>query len=395
MSGLFAVFWHEFRRIFQVRPAFSVFVLAAAIYAILYPQPYLAETLRDVPIAVVDQDGTASSRELARRVDATPDTAVTMVLPDLADAEREVYARHIYGILVIPRDFERDLLHGRASPIALYADASYFLMNQRVSGAVSAVAKTFGTEVETARLIGIGVDPAVATVVTDPLQLTAVPLFNPQGGYATYVLPGAFVLLLQQMLLIGTGLLNTIPGGKLVMKSSQHGAPNAVETVLGKWLAYLAIEALVLPIYLVVLPYLYGIPRLGSVGTILLMAVPFVLAVSGLGMVIAAVFKKPLTVQLTTAAIGMPFFMLAGFAWPAEAIPPAIHLVSLLVPSTSAIDGFVRVSQLGAPLSEIHIQFLTLWGLAAFYGCLAMALETRKRRADATKLGRTGLVASH
>jgi len=76
--------------------------------------------------------------QLARRVDATSDIAVTMVLPDIVSAEREVFARKIFGILAIPKNFERDLLHGRASPIALYADASYFLLYQRVAGGVAA-----------------------------------------------------------------------------------------------------------------------------------------------------------------------------------------------------------------------------------------------------------------
>src|SRR4051812_40991110 len=120
------VFRHEFRRIFALRPAFSVLILGVALYAVFYPQPYINEALRDVPVAVVDRDGTASSREFARRVDATPDVAVTQVLPDLATAQREVFARNISGVLVIPKDFERDLLHGRPSPVALYADASYF-----------------------------------------------------------------------------------------------------------------------------------------------------------------------------------------------------------------------------------------------------------------------------
>ena len=172
--------------------------------------PYLNEALRNVRIAVVDVDGTTTSRELARLVDATPDIAVTMVLPDLVSAEREVYARKIFGIVVIPKSFERDLLHGRASPIAL-CDASYFLIYQRMSGGVVAVARTLGVEVETARLIGIGVDPALAAAAIDPMRLTAVPLFNPQGGYATYVLPGACVLLLQQILLMGVGLRGTLP----------------------------------------------------------------------------------------------------------------------------------------------------------------------------------------
>src|SRR6266542_211280 len=152
MNMLFAAAYEELRRIFTLKPAFSVLILATAIYAVYYPQPYLNEALRDVPIALVDRDGTTSSREIARRIDATSDVTVAMVLPDLPNAERAVYARNVSGILLIPKDFERDLLHGRQSPIALYADASYFLIYQRVSGAVAAVARAFSTEVEGSRL---------------------------------------------------------------------------------------------------------------------------------------------------------------------------------------------------------------------------------------------------
>ena len=169
MMAVFVVFREEFRRIFALRPAFSVLIAAVAIYAVFYPQPYLNETLRNVPLALVDLDGTTSSRELARRIDATPDVAIGMVLPDVPSAQRSVYERTISGILVIPRNFERDLLHGRPSPIALYADASYFLIYQRISLGVAAVARTFGTEIETARLIAFGIDPAVAAAAADPL----------------------------------------------------------------------------------------------------------------------------------------------------------------------------------------------------------------------------------
>jgi ABC-2 type transport system permease protein len=118
-----------------------------------------------------------------------------------------------------------------------------------------------------------------------------------------------------------------------------------------------------LPLYLIELPYFYGLPRLGGVIPILIFAVPFVLSVSGLGLVVAAIFKNPLSVQLVLAAIGMPFFFLAGFAWPAEVIPPAVHVASLLVPSTSATNGFTWLAQLGAPLADVRGEFLMLWGL--------------------------------
>ena len=372
MSGPLDVFRHEFRRIFTVKSAFSVMVLGAAFYALFYPQPYLNEALRNVPIALVDRDGTQSSRDFARRVDATPDVAITEELPDVTSAEREVYARRVGGILVIPQYFERELLHGRPSPVALYADASYFLIYQRVAGAVAAVARTVGAEIETARLIAIGVDPAIAVVAPDPMPLTAVPLFNPEGGYATYVLPAAFVLILQQTLLMGVGLLSTLPGADPGEGDTRRRRPSPVAIVVGKLLAYLALEAVILPAYLIVLPYLYGLPRLGGILPILIFAVPFVLSVAGLGFVVAGIFRRPVRVQLILAAAGLPLFMVAGFSWPSEAIPPVIRLVSYLVPSTSAIDGFVKLSQLGAPLSAVNPEFFTLWALAFFYNFVAL-----------------------
>jgi ABC-2 type transport system permease protein len=380
MKRALAIFKDELRRIFALRPVFSLLVVGSAFYAVFYPQPYLNEALRNVPIAIVDGDGTSVSRELARRIDATSDIAVTRVLPDLASAEREVYARKIFGILMIPKNFERDLLHGRASPIALYADASYFLMYQHVSGGVAAVAQTLGAEVETARLVVIGVDPALASAASDPMQLTAVPLFNPQGGYATYVLPGAFVLILQQILLIGVGLLGTLPGADPAESATDDPPRRPFATVVAKMLAYLLIEAIILPLYLIALPYLYGLPRLGGVIPILVFAVPFVLSISGLGLVVAAIFKNPLSVQLVLAAIGLPLFYLAGFAWPTEMIPPAVHAASLLVPSTSAINGFTKLAQLGAPLTDVRGEFLMLWALTLFYGGIAWILEVRRRQ---------------
>ena len=384
MSTFVAVFRSEIGRIFSLRPVFSVMIVAAAIYAVFYPQPYLNEALRKVPIAVVDQDRTQTSRELARLVDATPDVAVAQVLPDVPTAQHEVYTRSIFGILLIPQHFERDLLHGRSSPIALYADASYFLMYQRMNGAVTAVSRTLGTNFEIARLVGLGVDPPVAAAATDPMPFVPVPLFNPQGGYATYVLPAAFVLILQQTMLIGVGLLGTMPGAPMPSAGARRRfgdlAYESIATTAGKLLAYLVVHALIVSTYLIGLPYLYGIPRLGSVATILAFAVPFTLAVGGLGLVVAATFRKPIAVQLVFAAIGLPFFFLAGFAWPTEAMPMVVQWLARLLPSTLAIDGLVDVAQLGASLSDVRGEFLGLWLLAATYAGIAVIIEFRNRR---------------
>lgn len=390
MTGLLAVCRNELNRIVTLPPVFAVMILAVAIYAVLYPQPYLNEALRKSPVIVVDQDRTTTSRELIRRVDATPDVAVVSVEPSLPEARRHIFSREASGILVIPEGLERELLRGRASPVALYADASYFLIYQRIALGITAVTRTMGAETEIRRLIGMGVDRPLAAAAADPMPLTAIPLFNPQGGYASYLLPAAFVLILQQTLLIGIGLLGTLPGAR---PADETAFASPLATVAGKLLAYLALQAVTVPFLLVVLPWFYGIPRLGSLGSILLFALPFGLAVGSLGLVIAGLFRSALAVQLTMASIGMPFFFLSGFSWPLEAMPRFAQWLSLPIPSTAGIDGFVRLGQLGAGLSDLRWQMVTLWALAGIYTAMAVLLE-RRRATRAAPAAATGLSTS-
>jgi len=379
MSEMFYVMGVELRRIFAVRSAFSAMILAVLIYAVLYPQPYLAETLRDVPIAVVDQDRSTASQDLLRRIDATEMVEIAQSAPDMVAAQRLLFERQVYGILVIPQDFERSLLRGSPAPVALYGDASYFLMYQRIAGGVSAVTRTVGAEVEAGRLIASGIDPTLAAAAGDPMPVVAVPLFNPQGGYATYLLPAAFVLILQQTLMMAVGLLGTAGSAGMTAETSRRvRTAGALGTVIGKTLAYLVIQSVLFTFCTIVLPALYGIPRLGSPLDILAVGLPFVLAVSLLGQACAVILKRGEIVQLVLIAVGLPFFFLSGFSWPTSAMPQAIVWIAQLVPSTSAIEALVRVGQMGAPLSAVKTETLTLWALVVLYGSLAVLFEYRR-----------------
>ena len=82
------------------------------------------------------------------------------------------------------------------------------------------------------------------------------------------------------------------------------------------------------------------------------MAIPFVLAVSFLAQFVASGFKRRETAVLLFIAAGLPLFFLVGVSWPLEGIPDSLRMASRIVPSTSAIDGLVRINQMGASLSR-------------------------------------------
>lgn len=375
MTTVFNVWRDTLWQIFTYRPAFMVMVLSLVIYGLLYPQPYLTETLRDIPVAVVDQDGSVSSREFTRRLGATEAVQIAGIFPDLAAAEQALFARRVYGVVYLPQGFERDTLRGGATTLALYADASYFLMYQQLSTGVNTVARGLGAEVEMGRLVAQGMAPTNALAQVDPLPLVLVPLFNPQGGYASYLLPAAFVLILQQTLMMGVGLLATRRERPAAPSGLTGG--NGLQNLLGQALAYVSLYAVLIPLFLQGVPGWYGLPALGSLGMLLWVALPFVLAAVFLGLLITAWLKRGELVQLVLLGIGLPFFFLSGFAWPTDAMPGWIVFLSQWVPSTPAIDALVRVTQMGARMSDVGWQVLHLWGLALFFAVLLVMVQSR------------------
>ena len=100
------------------------------------------------------------------------------------------------------------------------------------------------------------------------------------------------------------------------------------------------------------------------------MAIPCVLAVSFLAQFVASGFKRRETAVLLFIAAGLPLFFLVGVSWPLEGIPDSLRMASRIVPSTSAIDGLVRINQMTArACRDVSRDWLTLWGLAGALRC--------------------------
>ncbi|MBV8107887.1 MAG: ABC transporter permease [Hyphomicrobiales bacterium] len=214
-----------------------------------------------------------------------------------------------------------------------------------------------------------------------PIDFLSQPLFNPTGGYAIYVVPAAFILILHQTLLLGVASLGgaAYAAGGPANRRLRSG-PRAV---FGQALAHLCFAAPGLALYLIVLPKVYGFSTLGRLQDLALMAVPFVLSVSFLAQFVSAWFTRRETAVLLFIAVSLPLFFQVGVSWPVEAVPDFIRAASRVFPSTSAIDGLVRINQMGASILEVKRDWTTLWILTIVYGLLAAAATAIVSRSEA------------
>lgn len=369
--GLVRAFTDEYGRILRDRGAFSLIVLAPIIYGIFYPQPYLGQLIKDVPIAVVDDDHSTVSLMILQALDANEALEVVRRPTTLAEAEAALSRREVFGILSIPANTERDILKGGSGRLPAFVDSTYFLLYSRtLQGIVESVgAVRADLAARSARPDGSLYRAALAG--SAPVEILNQPLFNPTGGYASYVVPAAFVLILQQTLLMGVATIGGVAfegGGALARRNR-----SAVMAVIGQSLAHLLLSLPGYVLFLVVLPRIYGFSASDHVLDILALSLPFILSVSFLGQFSGSWFRRRETAVLLFVAISLPLFFLVGVAWPPEAIPSALRAMSWVLPSTSGIDALVRVNQMGASLADVFDEWAKLWMLTAAYAVLAVA----------------------
>lgn len=370
----------EYRLVFTDSGVVLIFLAGLTIYSMFYPLPYSTEVLREIPVVVVDLDDTALSRKLVRWAEATEEVRFVNHTRDLAEARSQVLNSEAEGIFVIPRGFERDVLRGDRATVSTYVDACYFLIYRQVMTGLYKATATLSAGIEVRRLTAAGFGEEHAMAARDPLPVDSRPLFNPASGYATYVVPGVLILILQQTLLIGIGMVGGTRRERLhrFKDGMRDRHERFLATIMARSTAYFSIYILYPLFYLLVVFRVYDLPRQGNLGEVILFLVPYVLAITYLGMALTDVFYSREIAIPALIFTSVPAIFLLGFAWPIETLPRWLRAFSLLFPCTTGCAGFIRINQMGASLWEVRFEWFVLWGLCAFYLTLSWLLARRR-----------------
>jgi ABC-2 type transport system permease protein len=333
-----------------------MFIIVPLFYPILYGLIYNTETIHETPLIVVDESHSSSAREFVRKIDASPDVSVFAYASSLEEARERMNRKEASGILLIPSDFSRKINRGEQAVTALYADMASILYYQAILLAATEASLEMAGEIR-------------VQTADDPILYESVPLYNPQKGFASFLLPAILVLVIQQTLLLGTGILCATSRernrGRLLPPDKIH--TGTLRIVFGKALAYLTIYIFVCIWALVIVPHLFRIPQLTHFNMLLLFILPLQLSCIFFAMTIAAFIRGRETPMMVLAFTSLIFLFISGVSWPASAIPDFWRYAGYLVPSTLGIQGFVKLNSMGADLWEIAFEYRMLWLLTGIY----------------------------
>ncbi|MFC6621422.1 ABC transporter permease [Novosphingobium panipatense] len=351
-----AAFRATWATVLTSRTLLSTMLLAVVLYAFYYPAPYSQEVAQQLPVVLVDEDGSALSRELVRNLEATRAVIVAEHAPSVAEAQAQLRAGKVDGVVLIARGLQRQLRTGApGAGIAVWVNASYLLRASTIGEAVTEVLRDLAVE----KLDVLG--QAVRT--GPPVTIVREPMFNPTAGYKGYVFPAVTIVIIQQTLLFGVA---TFVGGRRRDGRWRMGHGE----YLGTWAAFTSVGLLTCLFLFGFIFWVQGISHDENVAGMLLAAPLLAASVAGLGLWLGSYFDRSERAMMILAPTSAPFFFLSGTAWPLDQMPGFVRAVAQLIPSTSGVQVFVPLNQMHASLADVAPGVLTLLGLALLYGGL-------------------------
>lgn len=362
MNSVFYICQKELKAVFKDQGVLIFFLLVPLAYPLLYAFIYTGEVVREVPAAVVDMNKSTLSREFIRKVDATPDVKIQSHCADMEEAKLLLKESKVYGVIYIPESFSSDITKGIQTQVTLYCDMSGMLYYKAILTASTEVSIKMNKAIKAKR--AGNTTNRQDEISATPITYEAVNLFNPQAGYASFLLPAVLILIIQQTLLLGVGLsAGTARENNrfrdLVPLSRQY--QGTLRIVLGKSSAYFIIYAIVSAYILCVVPKIFSLVQIAQAGTLAAFILPYVLSCIFFAMTCSIFIHHREACMMIYVFTSVPLLFISGVSWPGSAIPEFWRVISWLFPSTFGINGYIAINSMGATLDQVLPEFRALW----------------------------------
>ena len=341
-----------------------VYVFTASVYTSATSMP---ETLHNAPIAIVDEDNSALSQRIASAFYPPQFTPPAMI--DYGRVDPGMDAGQYTFALVIPPNFQRDVLARRSPALQLNVDATRMSQAFTGSGYIQQIA--IGEVNEFVKRYR-GAEPL-------PVDLALRARFNPSLDKAWF---GSVVQIINHITL-----LSIILTGAALIREREHGTiehllvmpVTPAQIMLSKiWsMALVVLIASFLSLNLMVRGVL-GVPIEGSIALFFAGAALSLFATTSMGIFIATLARNMPQFGMLMMLTIMPLQMLSGGTTPRESMPEIVQNIMLIAPTTHFVELSQAILYRGAGLETVWQPFLALAliGTVLFFLSLARFRKT-------------------
>ena len=327
--------------------------------------------LADVPVAAVDLDNGSMSREVVRLIDALPSVNVVCKLQNPEEGNAMLHSSKVYGVVIVPKDFERDMLLNKAPQILVYLEGRHMSVAGVLKRDLTNLSGEYWQKQDTLLRLRTGVPFEAARKQSGNISIDLHAINNQAINYRTFLSRAMFPALFQ--LLLAMYLAYVLYGLRSsAMTETIRKAP--VRTIIGTVFPPVIWSWLMLTAAAVIM-HRTGYLALSCPFTELsLCYLAFAVTIAAVAIAINGMCDTPLQCFSVTSALAAPAFGFCGITFPSSAMSPLGAFWSGLMPLTHLMKVDAQVFQLGAPFLSQWRAEISMLIIALVFGSVGLIL---------------------
>lgn len=371
---MFKVILREWRRLLS-RPIYLFCIFIVPLVSAVMLTSLMGEGLpTEMPVGIVDQDNTSTTRNIARNLDAFQNTRIATRFANVTEARHAMQRGEIYAFYYLPKGTTEKLLRQEQPKVSFYTNNTFLMAGSLLYKDMRTMSELASGAATRSVLIAKGATNDQAMAFLQPVAVDAHPIGNPSLNYNVYLsnilIPGMLSLMIFFVTVYSIGQEIKEAHGRAMLI---HTRGVAWKALLGKLAAQ---AALFLPVAWALGAYLYGYLHfpcqcgwLTMVGLLSL----FVFASQGMGVLMICALPNPRFGLSFASLWGVLSFSICGMSFPAMAMHPMLHGVSYLFPLRHYYLLYVNCALDGWPLSNAW----PFWGALIGFALLPLLFSAR------------------
>jgi ABC-type Na+ efflux pump, permease component len=377
-SPFSSVLRREWQRMTSRRLYFGVCIVLPLFVLVFMSTIFGNGQMEKLPIGVVDQDNTALSRSIIRRISAVPTFDVAQLYVNEPAAREAVQKKEIYGYLSIPRQFEFSVVNGSNATLSYYYHFALLSVGSELMAAFATSLEDVALSPIILQAENLGVASKQITTFLLPVESNDHPIYNPSLDYSIYLSQPFFFVLFQILVMLTTVY---IVGMEIKFKTAnewlQTSNGNMPLAVFAKLMPYTVIFALIGCLANYVMFGILKIPFEGSWFAMNMVTVLFVIASQALALFLFSLFPAVSIIISIVSMVGSLGATLSGITFPILNMFVPVRFASYLLP----IHYFTEITQSIVYQDASYDYYWKSVVMLCVYPLLAFALIPRLKRA--------------
>tara|TARA_R110001583_G_scaffold17482_3_gene70674 strand:+ start:6246 stop:7406 length:1161 start_codon:yes stop_codon:yes gene_type:complete len=312
---------------------------------------------RDLPIGVLDLQQSALSRQLIREFDATSTLKVNHTFTDINEAKNAFIGNEIYGYLVIPRNFDRDIAIANPPQVTVFYNSQYILVGKLINSAALQAHGTFNVQIAALKQMAKGNSnqlSALSKAVGVRTQIT--PLFNKNSNYAQFLV-SAIVPALWQISIVVSTILFLAANYRFygLQKMATNNPLRKLVTMSGFYLPFFIMQG---GAFLIWFYYILNWPMEGSLLPLFFAQLVTVIACMVMGALFFFLTLDPTRAMSFAGAFSAPSFAFMGVTFPVTDMTQVAEIWRSLLPISHYIEAQISQVSYGATAWQTMSRFL-------------------------------------